>query len=276
MGILFLIGMLVFGLLLGTVVGMTAIGTGLIGTSGFILFGMNKFQAVGTIGLAGVFLMLSSVIKHYKNKNVNLRTAVFFSITAFPMSFICAQHKEQLNEYINLTYIIAIAIIISVITLVYKFFICKKPDIVKFENSAKTDILSVVLGLFIGFFIGATSISGSMIVITMMLILKMPEKLAIGTTSSIAIVSLVAASVAHITHGHVNWPVFAIFTPTVMIGGYFGAHFADKMPQKQLRIIILALLFIAAIALFFKADSTPAPKENHGEAATELQVAPAE
>lgn len=267
MGILFLIGMLIFGLLLGTVVGMTAIGTGLIGTSGFILFGMNKFQAVGTIGLAGVFLMLSSVIKHYKNKNVNLRTAAFFSITAFPMSFICAQYQEQLNEYINLTYIIAFAIIISVISLVYKFFICKKPDVISFENSAKTDIISVVLGLFIGFFIGATSISGSMIVISMMLILKMPEKLAIGTTSSIAIVSLISASVAHITHGHVNWSVFAIFTPAVMIGGYFGAHMVHKMPQKLLRIIILTLLFIAAIALFFKADRNATPKEDYGETA---------
>lgn len=276
MGILFLIGMLIFGLLLGTVVGMTAIGTGLIGTSGFILCGMNKFQAVGTIGLAGVFLMLSSVIKHYKNKNVNLRTAAFFSITAFPMSFICAQYQEQLNEYVNLTYIIAFAIIISVISLVYKFFICKKPHVIEFENSAKTDVLSVLLGLFIGFFIGATSISGSIIVISMMLILKMPEKLAIGTTSSIAIISLIAASIAHITHGRIDWPVFAIFTPTVVIGGYFGAHMAHRMPQKLLRIIILTLLFIAAIALFFKADSNAVSEKDYGENTTELQSATVE
>jgi len=252
MGILFYIAMLLFGLFLGTVVGMTAIGAGLIGTSGLILFGVDKFQAVGTIGFAGVFLMLSSVLKHYKNKNVNIRTAVYFSITAFPMSFICAQYKEQLNSFINLKYVIATAIIISVVTLVYKFFICKKPDVVFFVSSTKTNIMSVVLGVFIGFFIGATSISGSMIVIAMMLILKMPEKLAIGTTSCIAIVSLIAASVAHISNGHVNWQIFFTFTPTVMIGGYWGAHMAHKMPQKPLRIIILTLLFIAAIVLFIK------------------------
>jgi uncharacterized membrane protein YfcA len=114
--------------------------------------------------------------------------------------------------------------------------------------------MSLILGVFIGFFIGATSISGSMIVISMMLVLKMPEKLAIGTTSCIAIVSLIAASVAHISNGHVNWPIFFTFTPTVMIGGYFGAHMAHKMPQKPLRILILSLLFVAAIVLFMKGD----------------------
>jgi len=258
MGILFYIAMLFFGLFLGTVVGMTAIGTGLIGTSGLILFGVDKFQAVGTIGFAGVFLMLSSVLKHYKNKNVNIRTAVYFSITAFPMSFICAQYKEQLNGFINLKYVIATAILISVVTLVYKFFICKKPDVVFFLSTTKSNVTSLILGVFIGFFIGATSISGSMIVISMMLILKMPEKLAIGTTSCIAIVSLIAASAAHISNGHVNWPIFFTFTPTVMVGGYFGAHMAHKMPQKPLRIIILSLLFIAAIVLFMKADKTTA------------------
>ncbi len=263
MGVLFYIAMLIFGLFLGSVVGMTAIGIGLIGTTGLILFGVDKFQAVGTIGLAGVFLMLSSVFKHYKNKNVNIKTAVFFSITAFPMSFFCAQYKEQLNSFINLKYIIATAIIISVVTLVYKFFICKKPDVENFVNSTKTNIKSMILGVFLGFFIGSTSISGSMVVIAMMLIVKMPEKLAIGTTSCIAIVSLIAASVAHISNGHVNWQVFFIFTPTVMIGGYWGAHMAHKMPQKPLRIIILTLLFIAAIALFMKSDK---PADVEGDA----------
>ena len=98
-----------------------------------------------------------------------------------------------------------------------------------------------------------------------MLCLKMPERLAIGTTSCIAIFSLIAASVAHVSHGHINWLVFVIFSPAVMVGGYFGAHLTDKMPQKPLRIIVLSLLFIAAIFIFLKNGSHDT-EDSHGAA----------
>lgn len=251
MGILFYIEILVFGLFLGGVVGMTSIGKGLIGTPGLILLGIDKFEAVGTIGLAGVFMMIASAYKHYRNDNVSVKTAVAFSTTAVPVSFLCAQHKELLNEFISLRYLIGAAIILSVITLVYKFFV-SRTDYSDFTESKKNVILNVFLGIVLGFFIGATSISGSLIVIAFMLILKMPEELAIGTTNCVAIFSLAAASAAHVTHGHVNWRVFAVFLPTVMLGGYAGAHLTEKVPQKPLRIIILGLLLFAAFCIFWQ------------------------
>jgi uncharacterized membrane protein YfcA len=246
---LFYIGILVFGSILGIVVGMTSIGKGLIGTPGLLLLGVDKFAAVGTIGLAGVFMMMSSAYKHYRNENINAKTVVAFSVSSIPVSFLCANYKEELNEFINLRHLIGGAIIISICTLVYKFFIAKKED-VEFKNSDKNFIFSVLLGIILGFFIGATSISGSLIVIAFMLCLKMPEKLAIGTTNCVAIFSLAAASCAHLLHGHIDWLVFAIFTPAVMVGGYVGANMTEKVSQKPLRIIILTLLFIAAICIF--------------------------
>ena len=251
MGWLSLTGIAIFGLVLGCVVGMTSIGKGLIGTPGLILLGVSSTASVGTVGFAGVFMMISSAIKHYQHRNVDMRTALAFSITAMPLSYVFARYKTQINEVVPLTSIIAGAIILSVITLVHRFFISKADrESEVFEGTGI--VASLILGAVLGFFIGATSISGSLIVISFMLILKMPEKLAIGTTNFVAIFSLIAASVAHLMGGHVDWPVFAVFTPTVMVGAYIGAHLTHVIPKRPLQIIILALLFIAAIGILFK------------------------
>ncbi len=241
----------IFGLVLGWVVGMTSIGKGLIGTPGLILLGIPGPTAVGTIGFAGVFMMISSAIKHYRNKNVDIPTVIALSISAVPLSYVFASYKDQINEQIRLTNIIAGAIVLSVITLAYKFFVSKSEP-VEFKSSRRNFILTVIMGIVLGFFIGVTSISGSLIVIAFMLFLRMPEKLSIGTTNFVAIFSLAAASVAHLSHSHIDWAVFATLTPTVILGAYLGAHMTDRMPKKVLRIIILALLLVAAVGIIFK------------------------
>ncbi len=245
-----LIYIAIFGLALGLVVGMTSIGKGLIGTPGLILLGLSGTTAVGTIGVAGVFMTISSAIKHYKNKNVNMKTVWAFSVTAVPFSFLFAVFKDKINVIIPLTRIIAVVIIMAVITLIYKFFIAKK-HYDTYDDSKHSFLLIALIGAVMGFFIGATSISGSLIVIAFMLMLKMPEKLAIGTTNFVSMFSLAAASVGHVTGGHVDIKVLAVFTPAVIIGSYTGAHLTDIIPKKPLQIIIICLLFIAGICVFF-------------------------
>lgn len=248
-----------FGLVLGCMVGMTSIGKGLIGTTGLILLGVESAAAVGTVGLAGVFMMLSSTVKHYRNKNVHMHTVWTFSVTAVPASYFFATYKGRINEVVPLTDIIAVAIILSVITLVYKFFI-SSAEVADKEYVGRGVAIPVLLGAVLGFFIGATSISGSLIVIAFMLVLKMSEKLAIGTTNFVAIFSLIGASVGHVMSGHVDWLVLAVFTPMVMIGAYGGAHYTSVMPKKPLRIIILALLFVAAVGILCRREGA---KDSH-------------
>jgi uncharacterized membrane protein YfcA len=84
-----------------------------------------------------------------------------------------------------------------------------------------------------------------------MLLLKMPEKLAIGTASCVAMFSLAAAAIAHVASGDVDIKVLSVFAPAVIIGSFTGAHLTDLVPKKPLQIIILCLLFIAGICVFF-------------------------
>jgi len=235
-----------FGLILGIVVGMTSVGKGLLGTPGLVFLGMSAPVAVGTVGVAGVLMMVASALQHYRNSNVSLRTAWAFSLGAVPASFVFARHKAAINQVVPLTTIIAAAIILSVVALCCRFF-CGEAQR---EASLDPKPARVVgLGAILGFFIGTTSISGSLIVVVLLLVLKMPTKLAIGTTSFIAVFSLAAASVAHVLEGHVDWWVLTAFAPAVMIGSYAGANLTNLLPQKPLQVIVVGLLFVAGVGM---------------------------
>ncbi|MBF0197126.1 MAG: sulfite exporter TauE/SafE family protein [Planctomycetes bacterium] len=229
---------------------MTSIGKGLLGTPALVLIGVDKFAAVGTVGVAGVFLMMSSTYKHYKNGNVDLKSALAFSLCGVPTSYYFACHKEDIDAICRLNYVIGIAAAFSVFALICRFYFSQNK--IESHGLQNKPLLTAFLGLILGFFIGATSISGSLIVIAFILILQMPEKIAIGTTSFVAIFSLASASIAHIQKGNVDWELFSFFTPAVMIGAYFGAQLTQVVPKKTLQLMILLLLLMATIGLFLK------------------------
>ena len=73
--------------------------------------------------------MISSTIKHYRHRNVDMKTVLAFSITAVPLSYVFARYKARINDVVPLTTIIAGAIVLSVITLIHRLthIIPKKP-----------------------------------------------------------------------------------------------------------------------------------------------------
>ncbi len=241
-----------WGLFVGLMVGFTAIGNGLIGTPGLILlFGLSPLTAVGTIALSGFITMLTSTIQHLKKGNINLRIALPFSVTALPVSFFCALYADEINDILPLRVIIGVVIILSTILLTFKFLIMKSPERDP-EVKKWQVVLTPFLGLLLGTLMGATSISGSIIVIAFLIILKLPTPMAIGTTSFVAAISLFVASLAHIQQGHIDWFALAGLVPGVIVGVLLGVHFIDKVPRQALRISILMILVLAGISVIFK------------------------
>lgn len=244
-----ILGIAVFGLFLGAVVGMTSIGKGLLGTPVLILLGIDKYVAIGTIGVAGVFMMASSAFKHHKNGNVDMRSVWWFSLTSVPMSFIAAAGKESVNAVIDLTYIVAAAIFVSIAVLILQTLKGGRADDDDRPPHRAGAVQTMLVGVAMGFLIGTTSISGSLIFIAFVLVLRMPDRRAVGTTNFVAIFSLAAASVAHIAHGQVDWPLFAAFTPAVMLGAYGGAQLTHVLPKTGLRLCVLSLLLAAGVSM---------------------------
>lgn len=242
-----------WGLVIGLVVGFTAIGKGILGTPGLIiLFGLQPVIAVGTMGLAGVMMMASSVITHYKEKNIEWRIAGIFSVTAIPASYLSAYYADAINDVLPLKMVIGVVILVSVALLFYRYVIMK-PSPRKLAVKKWHLVVSPFLGIILGAFMGATSISGSIIVIAFLLILQLPSPTAIGTTSAVAAVSLAVAAIAHITEAHIDWNAVIGLLPGVIAGGAIGAKYVKKVPRNVLRYAILIILLAAGVVVLLKA-----------------------
>lgn len=243
--------LLLWGGFVGLMVGFTAIGKGLLGIPGLIvLFQVAPVTAVGSMAVAGFLMMLSGTVQHYRAGNVVLPIAGLFSATAVPASYFGARVADDLNDLVPLQTIIAAVIVLSVVLLFYRYVIVRaQPRALQVKRWQL--VLSPVAGLVLGVLMGATSISGSIIVIFFIMLLKLPSPNAVGTTSVTAAISLLIGSVAHLQEGNVDWFVVASLTPGVLVGAALGATYADRVPRQVLRLVILALLLAAGVVLLF-------------------------
>lgn len=247
--VVMLAGFAAWGLAVGAVVGFTAIGIGLLGTPGLIvLFGLDPVIAVGTMTVGGFLMMLSGTVQHYRAGNVVTSIALLFCVTAVPVSYLTARYARQINAVIPLRAVMGAVIMLSVALLFYRYIVMRsRPRVLSVEPWKLW--LSPLLGALLGLMIGATSISGSILIIACILILRLPSPNAVGITSTVAAFSLLVASLAHIQQGNVAWHVLGGLIPGVLVGAAVGARYAARVPRQALRIAILVILGAAGAML---------------------------
>lgn len=238
-----------WGLLLGLIVGFTSIGTGIIGSPGLILFfGMDPLVAVGTIILTAIPMMITSVIRHMRQGNVQWTLALLFSLTAFPSAYLTARKAAVINEVLPLKYIIGIIILVSVPLLLYRY-LQKGEGQDFFVMTPLKMFLAPFFGILLGAVMGATGITGSLTIITFLLVFKMPSPLAVGTTSVVGLFSLMIAGSAHFSSGNFDQRVLISLIPGVIIGAFAGTHLVHRVPRKILQIAVLAVVTAAGILI---------------------------
>ena len=75
---------------------------------------------------------------------------------------------------------------------------------------------------------------------------------AIGTSLAVIAITSMAALVAHLASGGIDWPVTASFTAAGVIGALAGTRGSDRVPADQLRFGFAALLVGVAAFLLAK------------------------
>lgn len=80
-----------------------------------------------------------------------------------------------------------------------------------------------------------------------------------GANVAISGVAALAATVAHVRAGRVNWRMFGWLAPASLVGGFFGGLAANAVPGDTLRLLIAAVLFYGAWELSRWRPAVPAP-----------------
>lgn len=106
-------------------------------------------------------------------------------------------------------------------------------------------------GTFLGAIYGGYFGAGLGVVLLALLGLVLPDDLA-RTNGLRAVLSLLvntAAALVFIIHGAIAWSDVGILSVTSLVGGYFGAHVAKRLPPVAFRVLVLGLGLATAIKL---------------------------
>jgi uncharacterized membrane protein YfcA len=258
--------LIVAGLGIGLLVGVTGMGGGSLMTPILILFfGTAPTTAIGSdIAYSAVTKGVGGW-RHMRLRNVNLPLAGWLALGSVPAAIagvwvikLLQRHYGNDLDNIVLTMLAIALVCVGIIVLVRALFI---PRLVNgerddFHLDRWHKVAAVIIGATTGFVIGLTSAgSGTLIAVFLIVMYRMTPRRVVGTDILHASVMLSAAAIAHIIAGNVNF----LLVGTILIGSipgiWIGSHLTAKLPTALLRNALGVVLICSALALFDKAGA---------------------
>ena len=262
---------IVFGLAVGVLVGMTGVGGGSLMTPLLILvFGVKPVTAIGTdLAYAAVTKTVGGY-KHLTQGTVDLSLSTWMAFGSVPAAIggvyalAAVERATGANFDSTLMAVLAAAILFTgVVTLARALFFKHLADSERDELTLERrhKIAAVLIGVFVGFMLGVTSAgSGALIALALILAFRLVPRRVVGTDVFHAAILLWAAAVAHVVAGNVDFALAGTILIGSVPGVWFGSQWSVRIPPGTLRTVLGVVLIGAGLGLAAKAGlDVPAP-----------------
>ncbi|MDP8943752.1 MAG: sulfite exporter TauE/SafE family protein [Actinomycetota bacterium] len=255
-----------FGLGVGVLVGLTGMGGGSLMTPILILvFGFKPVTAIGTdLAYAAVTKTVGG-LKHFRQRTVELRLSTWMALGSVPAAIggvwmleaIERAHGAAFDEVL-LTMLAAALLFTGVAVLARAVFL---PKLVAAEREHVTlgprhKAAAVGVGVFVGFVLGVTSAgSGALIAVALILLFRLVPRRVVGTDVFHAAILLWAAAAAHVVAGNVDYALAGTILLGSVPGVWLGSHWSVRLPVATLRTALAVVLIGSGLGLLSKAGA---------------------
>jgi uncharacterized protein len=254
-----------FGLGIGVLVGMTGMGGGSLMTPLLILiFGISPTTAIGTDIFYAAVTKTVGGWRHLRMKTVNMDLVKWLAIGSVPsavagvalVSWLQTQVGEARLEELVYAVLGGTLLMVGIITLARALILRSLIDERdRFEVERRHKVAAIVIGATTGFVIGITSAgSGTVIAILLIAVYRLAPKRVVGTDVFHAAILLWAAGIAHWVGGNVDFVLAANILLGSIPGVVIGASLSDKAPQGFLRTALGLVLIGSGIVTVQKGD----------------------
>jgi uncharacterized protein len=255
--------LILFGLLVGGLVGLTGIGGGSVMTPLLILvFGVKPVTAVGTdLAYAAVTKTVGGY-KHWRQHTVDMRLSSWMAVGSVPsalggvyvLDLLERAHGDQFDELL-LGMLGGALLFTGAATLGRAWFM--KGSVAReragFEMRRRHKVAAVAIGSFVGFVLGVTSAgSGALIAVGLILVFRLVPTRVVGTDVFHAAILLWAAAAAHVVSGNVDYGLAATLLLGSVPGVWIGSHWSVRLPAATLRTVLGVVLVGAGLGLLAK------------------------
>ncbi|MBM3879198.1 MAG: sulfite exporter TauE/SafE family protein [Verrucomicrobia bacterium] len=111
-------------------------------------------------------------------------------------------------------------------------------------------LYAALIGALSGITSGLFGVGGGIVMVpTMMFLLKLDVKTAIGTSLAVIIPTALMGTYKHHHLGHVNWRVALALMPTAIVCGFLGAWLTRHIPSADLKRLFGGLLVLVGLRL---------------------------
>jgi uncharacterized protein len=251
------IGIILMGLLIGFMVGLTGVGGAALLTPILILLGISPSIAVGTDLVYNSITKLFGSLQHWRQKTINLTLVKYLAIGSIP-SAICAVGILHLfdsffhNQEQVIKHALGYVLILVALTTLIKTFAKGKLEVNSFQKKPLHEKrgLTIGIGVILGFIVGLTSIgSGSLFALAMLYLYRMSPSELVGTDIAHAFLLVTAAGFMHARFGNVDYLLVMNLLTGSIPGVLIGSNLSSKFPAKPLRTIMAIMILISGVKL---------------------------
>ena len=251
---------IVFGLGVGVLIGMTGIGGGSLKTPLLILFaGINPTVAIGTDLAYGAITKTLGGWRHLRKGTVDLGVSKWLAFGSVPGSILGVVLLDWVLKSRPDTLLIGVAAALFVVALSILFRALFLRAAIERERhtvelTPGTKVSAVALGAVLGLLLGLTSVgSGALIGLALILVFRLTPHRVVGTDVFHAAIVLWAAGIAQLFAGNVDFGLMANILVGSLPGVLVGTALIDRIPAAVLRPALGCVLLGSALGVFSKA-----------------------
>jgi uncharacterized membrane protein YfcA len=257
---------ILFGLGVGILIGMTGVGGGSLMTPLLILvFGTKPVVAIGTDLAYGAITKTLGGWRHLRKGTVDLGLTLWMSAGSWPgaivgvlaIEYIQKHYGDNFETFMLASLGVALFLVgaaLLVRALFLKRLIAQERDEVEMTRSVK--LITVPLGFVLGAILGLTSVgSGALIGLALIIVFKLTPQRVVGTDVFHAAGLLWVAGLTHMVFGNIDYGLMLNILIGSLPGVWIGTNLMAHIPTAGLRIGLAIVLFASAFGILQKAGA---------------------
>jgi len=257
---------ILFGLGVGVLIGLTGIGGGSLMTPLLLIVGgYQPVVAIGTDVAYGAITKTVGGWRHLRAGHVDVRLSWWLAAGSVPGSLVGVVAINELHsaygEAFESYLLAAVAVSLMLASAATLFRSLFRPGLIAKERESAvlqrrvSKVVTVAIGAVLGFILGLTSVgSGALVGLALIMLYKLKPRRVVGTDVFHAGVLLWTAGIAHLVSGNVDLGLMATILVGSLPGVWIGTALVPKVPVAGLRLGLGVILAAASLGILSKAD----------------------
>ncbi|HEX3320646.1 MAG TPA: sulfite exporter TauE/SafE family protein [Terriglobales bacterium] len=250
-------GKILIGFLVGTLIGMTGLGGGVL-LLPLLIFGLHvpAIMAVGSDALFNFVTKIGSSWLHLRKGTVRRKVVIAMALGSVPGSYagvtflthLRSVYGAGVNDFIKS----AVGLLLVCIPILLLSQGQIEERVANRPPTMKSFVGMTFIGLFAGFLVGMTSVgSGSIIMMLLLLFYSYPPKVMVGTDIVHAVILTGTTSLLHFKAGNVDLSLVGSLLIGSIPGGLLGTQLSTRVPVMWLRRILCTVLLVTGARMLW-------------------------